>query len=56
MGHEITNLIPNTAAMMLVTTDRTLSALTGNDSSDWNLEPQSDEAGAKLTPRSASAM
>ena len=48
MGHEITNVIPNTAAVMLVFTDQTVSQLTGSDSSDWLLEPiATKDAGAK---------
>lgn len=47
MGHELTNLIPNNAAVMLVMTDSSMSALTGSDSSDWQLEPISEDAGAK---------
>jgi hypothetical protein len=48
MGHDITNIIPNTAAVMLIFTDQTLSSLTGNDSSDWLLEPVATrDAGAK---------
>lgn len=48
MGHEITNIIPNTSDVMLVFTEKTMSALTGNDSSDFNLSPlsPSQEAGA----------
>jgi hypothetical protein len=48
MGHEITNLIPNTSDVMLVFTEKTMSALTGNDSSDFSLAPltPSQEAGA----------
>lgn len=47
MGHEITNLIPNTADVLLITTEVSMSALTGNDSSDWNLAPVAKEdAGA----------
>lgn len=48
MGHEITNLIPNASATLLITTSQTLAVLTGNDSSDWVLEPLSEDAGAKL--------
>lgn len=47
MGHELTGIIPNATATLLVTTDTTLGVLTGNDSSDWLLEGLSDEAGAK---------
>lgn len=47
LGHEITNLIPNTSTALLITTDSSLSVLTGNDSSDWVLEGVSGEAGAK---------
>lgn len=48
MGHDITNIVPNTAAVMLVFTSQSLSQLTGNDSSDWLLEPIAEkDAGAK---------
>lgn len=47
MGHEITNIIPNANATLLITTAKSLKVLTGNDSSDWTLEPLSDDAGAK---------
>lgn len=47
LGHEITNIVPNTYSMLLVTTAQSLFALSGNDSSDWQLEPLSQEAGAK---------
>jgi hypothetical protein len=48
MGHEITNIIPNTSDVMLVFTEKTMSALTGNDSSDFTLAPldAEQEAGA----------
>jgi hypothetical protein len=47
MGHELTSIIPSTSSALLVTTETTLAALTGNDSSDWVLQGLSDEAGAK---------
>lgn len=47
MGHELTGIIPNATATLLITTNETLAVLTGNDSSDWLLEGLSDEAGAK---------
>lgn len=47
MGHELTGIIPNATATLLITTDTSLAVLTGNDSSDWLLEGLSDEAGAK---------
>jgi hypothetical protein len=48
MGHEITNIIPNTAAVMLVFTEISISQLTGNDSSDWLLQPIAEKgSGAK---------
>jgi hypothetical protein len=48
MGHDITNMIANTSDVMLVFTDKTMSALTGNDSSDFTLTPMaSHDAGAK---------
>lgn len=47
MGHELTGIIPNATATLLITTGTSLAVLTGNDSSDWLLEGLSDEAGAK---------
>ncbi len=48
MGHEITNLIPNASSAFLITTDKSVAVLTGNDSSDWLLEVLAeDDAGAK---------
>ncbi len=47
MGKELTNLIPNTADSMIVMTDESISALTGNDISDFMLQPVSPTAGAK---------
>jgi hypothetical protein len=47
MGHELTGIIPNAQATLLITTDSTLGILTGNDSSDWLLEGLSDEAGGR---------
>lgn len=47
MGQELTNLAPNTAATLLVTTDSSVAVLSGNDSSDFLLETLSDEAGAR---------
>jgi len=47
MGQEMTGIIPNAAATLLITTSNSLSILTGNDSSDWLLEPLSNDAGAK---------
>lgn len=47
LGHEITNLVPNATSALIATTDRSLYALTGNDSSDWLLEGLTDEAGGK---------
>lgn len=47
MGYEITNLIPSASAMLLVTTADTLAMLSGNDSSDWLLEPLAEKSGAK---------
>jgi hypothetical protein len=47
MGHDLTGIIPNAAATLLITTESSLAVLTGNDSSDFLLEPLSDEAGAK---------
>jgi hypothetical protein len=48
LGHDITNVVPNTSAVMLIFTDTTVSQLTGNDSSDWLLEPIAEkDAGAK---------
>ena len=47
MGHELTGIIPNATATLLITTNISLAVLTGNDSSDWLLEGLSDEAGAK---------
>ncbi|WP_375188405.1 hypothetical protein [Sphingobium yanoikuyae] len=47
MGKELTNLIPNTADSMIVMTDGSMSALTGNDVSDFLLQTVSEDAGAK---------
>lgn len=47
MGHELTNIIPNASATLLITTERSLGVLTGNDSSDWLLEGLTDDEGAK---------
>lgn len=45
MGKEITNLIPNTADAMIVMTDSSMSALSGNDVSDFLLQTVSPNAG-----------
>lgn len=45
LGHEITNLL-TTETMLLATTTDTVQMLTGNDSSDWLLQPVSKDAGA----------
>ncbi len=47
LGRELTSLTPNASNVLLVTTDTSIAALTGNDASDWQLEGLSDEAGAK---------
>lgn len=47
MGKELTNLIPNTADSMIVMTESSMSALVGNDVSDFMLQTVSDDAGAK---------
>lgn len=47
MGHDLTGIIPNASATLLITTDTSLAILTGNDSSDWLLETLSEDAGAK---------
>lgn len=47
MGHDLTGIIPNAAATLLITTADSLAIITGSDSSDFLLEPLSDEAGAK---------
>lgn len=46
LGHEITNLI-TTETMLLASTDKSVQMLTGNDTSDWLLQPVSKSAGAK---------
>lgn len=48
MGHELTNIVGNTSASLIVTTDTSTAVLTGNDSSDWVLEGLNKDAGAKL--------
>lgn len=47
MGQELTNLVPNTADTLLITTDSSVAVLSGNDSSDFLLNTLSDEAGAR---------
>jgi hypothetical protein len=47
MGHELTGIIPNASATLLITTETSLAVLTGNDSSDWLLETLNEDAGAK---------
>lgn len=48
LGHEITNLVPNANAQMLITTEESVYVLTGNDSSDWVLNGIGEEnTGAK---------
>lgn len=42
-GHEITNVIGNAGSSLLVTTTSSLMMLTGNDSSDWSLDPLTDD-------------
>lgn len=43
LGSEITNLIPNASSALFITTERSISVLTGNDSSDWVLETLGDD-------------
>jgi hypothetical protein len=43
VGGDITNLIGNTADVMLIFTTRRIYALTGNDSSDFVLSPQGSD-------------
>ena len=47
LGKELTNLIPNTADAMFITTEGSCHVLTGNDSSDFLMQNISDEAGAR---------
>lgn len=48
LGSEITNLVPNASSALMITTEGSVSVLTGNDSSDWVLEPLTDtDTGAK---------
>lgn len=47
MGDEITGLIPNSTSSFIVLTASTVSALTGNDATDFVMSVVSDESGAK---------
>lgn len=48
MGHELTEIMPNAGGSLLVSTEKSIGILTGNDSSDWQLEKLSaDRTGAK---------
>lgn len=42
-GHEITNVIGNAGSSLLISTTDSLMMLTGNDSSDWSLDPLTDD-------------
>lgn len=47
MGKELTNLVPNTADAMFITTEGSCHVLTGNDASDFLVQDISQEAGAR---------
>lgn len=52
MGRELTNLVPNGADTLLVTTASSIAYITGNNSSDFSLVTLSKETGAR--PNTAS--
>lgn len=54
MGKELTNLVPNTADAMFITTEGSCHVLTGNDASDFLVQDISQEAGAR--PHTAQAI
>lgn len=47
MGQELTNLVPNSADTLLVTTDRSIAILSGTSIADFALQTLSQETGAR---------
>lgn len=53
LGHEITNITSNAGSTLLITTTSSISLLSGNDSSDWVLDPLTDEGESGAYPYTA---
>lgn len=47
LGHELTGIVPNAGGTLTIATEKNISALYGNDATDWQLETLStDDTGA----------